>query len=183
MPEFNLTANLIFILWAAIGAVILFVGFDGASHAYKRIVAARIVDRESKAGLDKLMTRNAELRTTLNKTIASLKSKCQPDERIGIDGKFWNPTSAEPPIDQGDNIHGLTSSEFQIHYFLTSAFNHFARLPQQHPSEEQEFGRAIIILKGVLAVRVARRSYPKGWPTYELMEQTESDQPPESEKM
>jgi hypothetical protein len=49
---------------------------------------------------------------------------------------------------------------------LSEAVQIYGALEQQHPDEHAEFVDAIHRAQDLLAVRIARRTYPKGWPTY-----------------
>lgn len=46
---------------------------------------------------------------------------------------------------------------------LFDAFSSYTALPIQHEDEPAEFRYHIHMLQGLLACRVARRSYPEGW--------------------
>lgn len=59
---------------------------------------------------------------------------------------------------------GLTKEEGEVMDSLISAAQGFARLPVQHPDEARDFCDAIHRGQDMLAVRVARREYPAGWP-------------------
>lgn len=59
---------------------------------------------------------------------------------------------------------GLTCEEGIIMDNLVESWNEFVKLDRQHPDELKEFGDAIHNLQSILALRVVRRSYPKGWP-------------------
>ena len=61
---------------------------------------------------------------------------------------------------------GLTDAEGEVSDHLVAAVNAFGRLPRQHPQELSEFVTAIHAVQGLLTTRIARRHYPKGWPTY-----------------
>lgn len=62
---------------------------------------------------------------------------------------------------------GLTNDEQQVMDALIVAFNRFSSLDRQHPDEVRDFTDGIHVLQNILAVRIARREYPAGWPTYE----------------
>lgn len=49
---------------------------------------------------------------------------------------------------------------------LCDAVDAFVLLESQHPDEEKDFYDAIHRLQDLLAVRVCRRIYPKGWVTF-----------------
>lgn len=61
---------------------------------------------------------------------------------------------------------GLTQDEGAVMDALTDAVDAFVVLENQHPDEQQEFFTAIHRLQDLLAVRVCRRIYPRGWVTY-----------------
>lgn len=58
---------------------------------------------------------------------------------------------------------GLLPAEDNVMDHLVDAAEGFARLPVQHPSDADEFMVAIHHCQDLLALRVARRTYPKGW--------------------
>ena len=60
---------------------------------------------------------------------------------------------------------GLTHAEGITMDALCNAAVAFARLPPEHPSELSDFIDAIHRCQDLLAVRIARRHYPEGWPT------------------
>ena len=59
---------------------------------------------------------------------------------------------------------GLTDEEGKIMDLLIEAWDRYIKLPEQHPTEIDEFGQGIHICQNLLAIRIARRCYPKGWP-------------------
>lgn len=59
---------------------------------------------------------------------------------------------------------GLTEEEGVVMDALCDAANAFGKLPSQHPDEARDFCDAIHRAQDLLAVRIARRLYPKGWP-------------------
>jgi len=61
---------------------------------------------------------------------------------------------------------GLSEAEGEVMDALCDAVSAFAELEQQHPDELREFMDAIHRLQDLLAVRVCRRLYPRGWLTY-----------------
>lgn len=61
---------------------------------------------------------------------------------------------------------GLTYKEQEVLDALVTSFNKFSKLARQHPDEIRDFTDGIHILQNILTVRIARREYPKGWPTY-----------------
>lgn len=65
-----------------------------------------------------------------------------------------------------DNKTGLTDSEQKVMDALVLAFNEFAKIERQHPDEMRDFTDAIHRAQDLLAVRIARREFPDGWPTY-----------------
>ncbi len=62
--------------------------------------------------------------------------------------------------------HGFTPEEAIAHEKLIEFREAYANLPVQHPAEQAEVDNAIHVIQGTLAIRVLRRDYPKGWPTY-----------------
>lgn len=61
---------------------------------------------------------------------------------------------------------GLTSDEQNAMDKLMEAFEAFKVLPMQHPDELRDYVDGIRRCQDVLAVRICRRAYPKGWATY-----------------
>jgi hypothetical protein len=59
---------------------------------------------------------------------------------------------------------GLTDAEGVVMDALIRAVEAFARLDRQHPQEINEFVDGIHKCQDLLAVRIARRHYPHGWP-------------------
>lgn len=50
--------------------------------------------------------------------------------------------------------------------YLCEAVDAFDELAPQHPDEQNEFYEAVHRIQDLLAVRVLRRLYPHGWPTF-----------------
>jgi len=65
------------------------------------------------------------------------------------------------PITRDD---GLTEAEGVVMDALCAAANAWANLPRQHPGELCDFCDGIHRCQDQLAVRVARRAFPIGWP-------------------
>lgn len=61
-------------------------------------------------------------------------------------------------------VDGLTSEEGEVMNALVTAWNTFLGLERQHPSELSDFANGIHQCQNLLAVRIARREYPDGWP-------------------
>ena len=61
---------------------------------------------------------------------------------------------------------GLTEEEGEVMDALKDAVEAFDQLDKQHPDEEFDFYAAIHRLQDLLAVRVLRRQFPKGWVTF-----------------
>lgn len=61
---------------------------------------------------------------------------------------------------------GLDPDEGRVMDCLVDAVEAYGRLPFQHPNEADEFVTAIHRAQDLLAVRIARRYFPEGWPTY-----------------
>jgi hypothetical protein len=59
---------------------------------------------------------------------------------------------------------GLTDEEGVVMDALVTAVEAFARLERQHPQEINEFVGGIHTCQDLLAVRIARRHFPRGWP-------------------
>ena len=65
------------------------------------------------------------------------------------------------PITRDD---GLTNAEGVVMDHLVDAVNAFAKLDRQHPDEGRDFCDGICRCQDTLAVRIARRAFPIGWP-------------------
>lgn len=59
---------------------------------------------------------------------------------------------------------GLTDQEGKVMDALINAWDAFMKLDRQHPSEVNDFADGIHRCQDLLAVRIARREYPEGWP-------------------
>lgn len=70
-------------------------------------------------------------------------------------------------ISMKDNLRedGLTYEEGKVMDALVAAWNTFVGLERQHPSELKDFNDGIHKCQDLLAVRIARREYPEGWPS------------------
>lgn len=62
--------------------------------------------------------------------------------------------------------NGLTEDEDDVMQALSSAARNYGKLPCQHPDERRDFVDAIHRCQDLLAIRIARRHYPQGWPSY-----------------
>lgn len=63
---------------------------------------------------------------------------------------------------------GLTEQEGKVMDALVTAWNEFTQLEKTHPSEEKDFMNAIHQCQNTLCMRVLRRDYSEGYPTYKL---------------
>lgn len=70
---------------------------------------------------------------------------------------------AVPDDDRAGRPDGLTIGEGAVMDALVSAWNAYAALPAQHPADQAEFRHGIHRCQDLLAVRIARRHFPKGW--------------------
>lgn len=59
---------------------------------------------------------------------------------------------------------GLTEDEGAAMDALVEAANRYGALPIQHPDEPRDFCDAVHRCQDLLAIRIARREYPEGWP-------------------
>lgn len=59
---------------------------------------------------------------------------------------------------------GLTTMEQRVMDALIEAWTAYIALPEEHISERPDFAAAIHRCQDLLAVRVTRRCFPKGWP-------------------
>lgn len=62
---------------------------------------------------------------------------------------------------------GLTDDEGAVMDALCDAAKAFGRLERQHPDEGRDFCDGIHRCQDTLALLIARRAFPKGWPTYQ----------------
>lgn len=100
---------------------------------------------------DKKNSGTAETKTTVRR----------PDPPIGQGGSAMLYTHGCEIIRRDD---GLTESEGEVMDALVTAWNKFCGLERQHPDETRDFADGIHRCQDLLAVRVARRAYPNGWP-------------------
>ena len=68
--------------------------------------------------------------------------------------------------EEKNNLLGLTQEEQIVMDKLLDSYTAFLALPKQHPNEIDEFVNAVHLIQGLLATRIVRRGFPKGWPTY-----------------
>ena len=61
-------------------------------------------------------------------------------------------------------VDGLTADEGLVMDTLVAAWESWCLLPREHPDELRDFADAIHCCQGLLATRIARRTYPAGWP-------------------
>jgi hypothetical protein len=64
------------------------------------------------------------------------------------------------------NILGLDEKEMKVMNKLMECYKAWLDLKRDHPNELSEFGYAVHLIQDLLAMRVVRRIYPEGWPTY-----------------
>jgi hypothetical protein len=79
---------------------------------------------------------------------------------------YVSPVKEEKTLDEKDEINpisGLTYREQDCMDSLTKAVKEWSALTREHPDEMKEFIDAIHRAQDLLAVRIARREYPKGW--------------------
>lgn len=62
--------------------------------------------------------------------------------------------------------NGLMPEENEILDLTVEVWNKFAGLEVQHPSDLDDFYRAIHDIQRIVAMRVLRREYPEVFPTY-----------------
>ena len=58
---------------------------------------------------------------------------------------------------------GLTVEEQEVMDDILNTWDKYLKLEKQHPEEVKEFGYAVHLMQGLLAMRVVRRDYPDGW--------------------
>jgi len=66
--------------------------------------------------------------------------------------------------------HGLTQEEQEILDKVVDAYNLFCGIEKQHPEESNMFTGAVNQIQAMFALRIARRTYPEGWPTIKQKE-------------
>lgn len=59
---------------------------------------------------------------------------------------------------------GLTDSEGEVMDALVTAWNKYVGLERQHSGEQRDFADGVHRCQDLLAIRIARREYPDGWP-------------------
>ena len=62
--------------------------------------------------------------------------------------------------------NGLLPEEQEVMDKLLESFHLFADLSREHPDELRDFIDGIHTCQSILAIRICRRLYPKGWLTY-----------------
>jgi len=75
---------------------------------------------------------------------------------------------AKKPISESQNELGLMPKEQEVMDKLMECYKAIIKLDKEHPDEMRDFVDGIHKIQDVLAVRIVRRMYPKGWPTYKL---------------
>jgi len=68
------------------------------------------------------------------------------------------------PVRQIVRTDGLTEEEGKVMDALIVAWTEFSLLDIQHPNDQRDFCDSIHKCQDLLACRIARRHYPKGWP-------------------
>lgn len=61
---------------------------------------------------------------------------------------------------------GLTQEEGKVMDALVEAVDAFNKLEATHPCDKEEFGSGIHQCQKTLTMRILRRDYPEGYPTY-----------------
>ncbi len=84
---------------------------------------------------------------------------------ITEDGR-WEEISSNSPINEQENKLGFTLEEQNAMNSIMRCYDAFLALPQEHPDKLRDIVDAIHRIQEKLALRVVRRLYPKGWPTY-----------------
>jgi hypothetical protein len=59
---------------------------------------------------------------------------------------------------------GLLPDERRVMDLMDEVWNAWHKLPVQHPDEAADFAAAVHRVQYLLAIRIARRHYPIGWP-------------------
>jgi hypothetical protein len=63
-------------------------------------------------------------------------------------------------LEENEEIHRLTEDERKIVMLLADAFILFKKLPNKHPSDDEEFARYIHILQRHVMSKPTRRNHP-----------------------
>lgn len=64
---------------------------------------------------------------------------------------------------------GLTGEERIVMDNLVEAWNGYCNLPKQHPTDLTEFCDGVHRCQSLLMMRILRRDYPEGYPTYKVL--------------
>ncbi len=65
-----------------------------------------------------------------------------------------------------NNITGFAEDEQECHDYLQKCYGCFLKMDRQHPDEMRDFVDSIHRIQDLLAIRIVRRQFPKGWPTH-----------------
>ncbi len=65
---------------------------------------------------------------------------------------------------EGERADGLTGAEGEVMDHALGVVRAYAALPVQHPDDMRDIADAVHRVQDLLAVRIARRHYPAGWP-------------------
>ncbi|KLU66746.1 hypothetical protein DEAC_c14140 [Desulfosporosinus acididurans] len=63
-----------------------------------------------------------------------------------------------------ERVDGLTDQEGKVMDALITAWNEFAKLKVQHPSDVLDFLSCIHQCQQIIGMRILQRDYPQGWP-------------------
>lgn len=75
-------------------------------------------------------------------------------------------------LQKGPN-NGLDPLEQECMDGLMAAYDAWLRMERQHPDEIRDFVDPLHRLQDLLAVRVVRNIFPKGWPTHKIKSKEE----------
>lgn len=81
--------------------------------------------------------------------------------------KYSEKTKTDTPVDSKVNPKGFTEKEQKIDSLLYELHDAFIELEEEDPAELIEFVSFIRTMQEKLSMRIVRRSYPKGWITYQ----------------
>jgi len=79
---------------------------------------------------------------------------------------MWLRTAPQKKIQNRKNESGFYEKEKRLNEHLLKITTLFGTMETQHPTEKEEFSRAVHEIQKLLAMRVVRRDRPDGWPTY-----------------
>lgn len=74
----------------------------------------------------------------------------------------------KPSVSKEKNECGFMDDEQVVMDKLIECYKSFIDLDHEHPDEMRDFVDGVHRIQDVLGMRVLRRVYPNGWPTYKV---------------